>query len=104
MTLEGGRSIVSVPYSYEINDKPAYDRQGYTAAEFRDMICRQFDVLYEEGAESGRVMAICLHPYLSGVPHRIAALDEALAYICKHPGVWKATGTEIARAYLEATQ
>ena len=38
------------------------------------MICDQFDVLYREGAKSGRVMAIALHPYLIGVPHRIGAL------------------------------
>jgi hypothetical protein len=26
-------------------------------------------------------MAICLHPYLIGVPHRIAGFDTAVAYI-----------------------
>jgi peptidoglycan/xylan/chitin deacetylase (PgdA/CDA1 family) len=61
------------------------------------MICRQFDVLYREGAESGRVMHIALHPYLTGLPYRIDALDQALAYICRHEGVWLATGSEIAR-------
>ena len=30
-------------------------------------------MLYREGAEFGRVMAIALHPYLTGVPHRIDA-------------------------------
>jgi peptidoglycan/xylan/chitin deacetylase (PgdA/CDA1 family) len=99
MTLEGGARIVSVPYSYEINDKPAFERAHRTAEEFRDMICRQFDVLYREGAQSGRVMAIALHPYITGVPHRIDALDAALAYICRHPRVWKTTGCEIARHY-----
>ena len=64
------------------------------------MICDQFDVLYKEGAKSGRVMAIALHPYLIGVPHRIGALDAALKYICKHKKVWKATGSEIAWHYL----
>ncbi len=67
--------------------------------EIIDMICRQFDVLYREGAESGRVMAIALHPYLTGVPHRIDAFDAALGYICGHARVWKATGAEIARHY-----
>jgi allantoinase len=67
---------------------------------FRQMICDQFDVLYKEGAKSGRVMAIALHPYLMGVPHRIGALDAALKYICKHKKVWKATGSEIAEHYL----
>lgn len=64
------------------------------------MVCRTFDVPYREGARSGRVMAIALHPYLSGVPHRIDALDAALEYICKHPGVWRATGSEIADHYV----
>ena len=65
------------------------------------MICDQFDVLYKEGAKSGRVMAIAIHPYIIGVPHRMKAFDEALKYICKHKKVWKATGSEIARHYLE---
>ncbi len=45
-------------------------------------------------------MAIALHPYISGVPHRIGALDAALEYICRHDGVWRATGAEIAEHFL----
>src|SRR6516162_3433645 len=70
--------------------------------EFEKMIRRQFDTLYAEGAASGRVMAICLHPYLIGVPHRIAGLDSALAYIRSHAGVWFATGEEIVRHWLQS--
>ena len=99
MTLASGRELVSVPYSLEINDKPAYEKRNRSADEFRDMIVRQFEVLYEEGAQSGRVMAISLHPYLSGVPHRIGALDAALEAICRREGVWRATGSEIAREF-----
>ena len=99
MTLDGERKLVSIPYSHEINDKPVFERAHRTAAEFQEMICRQFDVLYREGAESGRVMAIAIHPYLTGVPHRIDAFDQALAYISRHDRVWKATGTEIARHF-----
>jgi len=99
MRLDGGGRLISVPYSHEINDKPVFERFHRTADEFREMISRQFDVLYREGAQSGRVMAIALHPYLTGVPHRIDALDAALGYICSHARVWKATGAEIARHY-----
>jgi allantoinase len=99
MSLEGGRTLVSVPYSHEINDKPAFEKFHRTAEQFRDMICRQFDVLYREGAKSGRVMAIALHPYLTGVPHRIGAFEEALDYISGHGQVWKTTGAEIAKHY-----
>jgi peptidoglycan/xylan/chitin deacetylase (PgdA/CDA1 family) len=101
MVLDGGRTLVSVPYSHEINDKPAFERFHRTADEFREMICRQFDVLYREGAKSGRVMAIALHPYLTGVPHRIGAFEAALEHISKHDRVWKTTGAEIARHFRE---
>ena len=85
--------LVSVPYSMEINDA-LYRYQ--TEGEFDRMIRDAFDVLYAEGEESGRVMAICLHPYLYGQPHRIKHLDRALGYILEHDGVWQATGTQIA--------
>jgi peptidoglycan/xylan/chitin deacetylase (PgdA/CDA1 family) len=100
MTLDDGRTIVAMPYTQQLNDKSAIERRFVSADGFRQMICDQFDVLYKEGAKSGRVMAIALHPYLIGVPHRIGALDAALKYICKHKKVWKATGAEIANHYL----
>jgi peptidoglycan/xylan/chitin deacetylase (PgdA/CDA1 family) len=102
MTLDDGRTIVSVPYSLELNDKPAYERKHRTAEEFDTMIRRQFDVLWREGESQARVMAIALHPYITGVPHRIGALDSALDYICRHEGVWLATGAEIATAARQA--
>jgi peptidoglycan/xylan/chitin deacetylase (PgdA/CDA1 family) len=100
MKLDGGKQILSVPYPQQCNDKPAYERMLVTPDEFKDMICRTFDVLYREGEKSGRVLPIALHPYISGVPHRIGALDAALEYICRHPGVWLTTGAEIAEHYL----
>ncbi len=97
-----GKRICSIPYSGEINDLPQCMLLGRTADEFGDMIKRQFDTLYREGAESGRVMAICLHPFIIGVPHRIGALDSALEYICGHDDVWLATGSEIIDHYLDS--
>ena len=69
--------------------------------EFRDMICRSFDVLFHEAekADTGKVMAIALHPFITGIPHRIDSLDAALEYICKNDKVWKTTGSEIVAAY-----
>jgi len=45
------------------------------------------------------VMAIALHPFLIGAPHRIRTLDRALAYIAARGQVWFATGSEIVEAY-----
>ncbi len=98
----GGRPLVSIPYSYEINDAPFIGARAGTVDAFETAIRRQFDTLYAEGAQSGRVMAICLHPYIIGVPHRIAGLDSALSYIRAHDGVWFATGEEIVRHWLQS--
>ncbi len=99
MSLDDGKSIVAMPYSQQLNDKSAIEFRYNTADQFRQMICDQFDVLYREGSQSGRVMAIAIHPYLVGVPHRIGAFDAALEYICKHDKVWKATGSEIVQHF-----
>ncbi len=96
----GARTLVYLPYSYEINDSPQLYYRDRSIEEFELMIKRQFDVLYREAEHSARVMAICLHPFITGVPHRIGGLQHALEYICSHAGVWKATGSEIVDAYL----
>ncbi len=91
--------LVSVPYSIELNDAPAF-RTNYEADYFARICKAQFDQLYQEGAESGRVMCIALHPYLIGQPHRIKYLDEILRYIMSHDGVWQTTADEIADYYI----
>jgi hypothetical protein len=45
-------------------------------------------------------MAIAVHPFVTGQPHRIGALDSALGYIFSHPGVWHATAWEIVEHFL----
>jgi allantoinase len=98
----GGKEIVSIPYTREINDLPLFLRQHRTAEEYETLVRRQFDTLYAEGTQSGRVMAIALHPFVIGVPHRIGALRSALQYIAGHEGVWFARGEEIIDGYLSA--
>ncbi len=91
--------LYSIPYSIELNDMPLFNMPSIGIDEFRRRICDTFDVLYAEAAQGGRVMAIALHPFLIGVPHRIRALDAALAHIAAHGKVWFATGSEIIDAY-----
>jgi hypothetical protein len=93
--------MIGVPYSREINDALLFQNPSFDADEFVTVCKRQFDVLYEEGAESGRVMCIALHPYLVGQPHRVKYLDEAFAYILGHEGVWATTADEIADYYYD---
>lgn len=102
MHVEEGE-LISMPYSIEINDIPMFLSYGMTGPDFEQAIKDQFDVLYEEGEEDGnaKIMAIALHPFLTGLPFRSKYLDRALEYITGHEDVWMATGGEIAEHYLE---
>ena len=88
--------LASIPYSLEMNDTIVYNVNLVSPRRYGDILKRQFDRLYQEGERSGTVMCIPLHPYLIGQPYRLAAFEEALAYIASHEGVWLATGREIA--------
>jgi allantoinase len=61
----------------------------------------QFDRLYRDGAKTPRVMAISVHPYLSGVPHRIGYLEQLYDHILKHDDVLVWTGEQILDWFLE---
>jgi hypothetical protein len=58
-----------------------------------------FDRLYEESANITRVMAISVHPYISGVPHRIGYLERLYAHIKTKPDVALWTGERILDWY-----
>lgn len=95
LKVRSGR-LIAMPYSLEMNDVIAYNVNLVPPRRYGEIIKRQFDRLYQEGARSGTVMCIPLHPYLVGWPHRMKAFEEVLAYIAGHDKVWLATGREIA--------
>lgn len=91
--------LVTLPYTVELNDIPMmvvqHHESGYWAQRCKD----QFDRLWQEGAERPRVMAIAIHPYISGQPHRIKYLEEVYAHINGHAGVKHWNGAEIYQWY-----
>lgn len=93
--------LLALPYSIEINDMELILRQRRSGPEFRERLIDQFEQLWRDGDRVARVMAIALHPFLIGQPHRIRYLAEVLDYLRSHNGVWFATGSEIARYYRE---
>ena len=93
--------LVSIPYSLEMNDVIAYNVNLVSPRHYGEILKRQFDRLYAEGEESGTVMCIPLHPYLIGQAYRLKAFEDALAYITGHDKVWRATGREIARHFID---
>jgi allantoinase len=93
--------IVSVPYSNEINDFTLLTRRNHTTDEFRDILIEELSVLYEEGAHSGRIMNVGLHPHVSGRAYRIRALREFIEFAKSLEHVWWTTREELAQWYLD---
>jgi len=81
------RPLVVVPYSVELNDIPMMMIQHHESAELFNRTRDQFDRLYQEGEQSARIMAIAVHPYISGVPHRIKYFEAIYDYMKQKPGV-----------------
>jgi allantoinase len=98
--------IVSVPYTLEVNDIPMMALQHHGSDELYLRGAAQFDRLYAEAAASGsaRVMAISIHPYITGVAHRIGWLEKLYDHIAARPGVLMWTGERILDWYLTQTR
>jgi len=94
--------LVTVPYSVELNDIVIMVLQHHKARELYDRAVDQFERLYEEGAQRPRIMGFGVHPYITGVPHRIRYFEMMLAEIASRPGVLFWTGEQIVDWYRHA--
>ena len=92
-------TLYSIPYSVELNDIAIMLLQHHPARELYDRAMDQFERLYAEGAESARVMAFGVHPYITGVPHRIKYFERLLDELASRPGVLFWTGDQILDWY-----
>jgi allantoinase len=92
--------LITLPYSVELNDIPMMLVQHHESAYFTTRVVDTFERLYREGAERAKVMAIAIHPYISGQPHRIKYLETVYDHINRHAGVLHWNGREILDWYL----
>ncbi len=96
-----GRQMLSVLYSIELNDITMFVGKSLSGPDSYQMVVDQFDQLYADGATTGRVMTLCLHPFIINQPFRHKYLDRALEYVASHDGVWLTTSDEIADWYAQ---
>jgi len=91
--------MMSVPYSIEVNDISLFVGKSLSGEGFYQIVADQFDQLYKDGEKTGRVMSLCLHPFIINQPFRHKYLEKALQYIATHDGVWLTTSDDIAAHY-----
>jgi peptidoglycan/xylan/chitin deacetylase (PgdA/CDA1 family) len=91
--------IVSLPYPVEVNDVVISAVQQQPSDEILRRGRDTFDRLYAEGARIPRIMAISIHPYLTGVPHRIRYLEALLDHVLGHADIVVMTGEALLDWY-----
>jgi len=90
-------SILSVPYSIEVNDSPSMVFRQQGAVDFERMMIDQFDEMLLQSAKWPLVCTIVLHPFVIGQPFRLRALRRALGHIAASRGdLWITTPGRIA--------
>jgi allantoinase len=95
-------SLVTLPYSVELNDIPVMLVQHHESAYFTTRCIDSFERLYQEGAERAKIIAIAIHPYISGQPHRIKYLEAVYDHVGRYAGVLHWNGAEILDWYRQA--
>lgn len=98
----GGKPMVALPYNYELHDIVMMAIQYQTSDVFKTRALDYFDTIYSESHETAKVMAIAMHPYLSGSPHRIRYVRETFEHILSQPGVVCWDGEQILDWYNKA--
>ena len=99
---EYDRPHLIVPYTLDANDMRFATPQGFNSGDqFFAYLRDAFDVLYEEGAETPRMMSVGLHCRLVGRPGRAASLARFLDHVCNHDRVWVCRRIDIARHWHE---
>jgi allantoinase len=91
--------LVTLPYTMELNDIPMMAVQHHESDYLLKRAIDQFDRLYAEGQSRAKIMALAIHPYLSGQPHRIKYLEQIYDYVSRFDGVLHWNGIEILDWY-----
>ena len=81
------KPIVALPYNYEIHDIVLMAIQNHCSEVFLQRALDYFETIYAESHETTKVMAVAMHPYLSGAAHRIKYVRETFEHILSQPDV-----------------
>jgi peptidoglycan/xylan/chitin deacetylase (PgdA/CDA1 family) len=98
----GEQRHLVLPYSFDTNDMHFHQgsQRFTTAADFAEYVIDAYDRLWQEGAETPRMLSIGLHLRMIGRPGRIAGLERVLRHMQDRGGAWMARRDAIARHWI----
>jgi peptidoglycan/xylan/chitin deacetylase (PgdA/CDA1 family) len=94
------KPVVSLPYNFDIHDIVLWALQQNPSDMMHVRARDHFECLYEESADRPKIMAVCTHPFLSGVPHRINHIRRMYEELLSRDGVVCWNGSQILDWYL----
>src|SRR5262245_36818807 len=94
--------IVSVPYNQECNDVAMMLIQHHKASEYEERAIDQFEQLRHDARKSARVMALVVHPYIMGAPHRLKYFRKVIEHVRRAEDALLWTGGQIVDWYRTA--
>ncbi|MFZ0839096.1 MAG: polysaccharide deacetylase family protein [Xanthobacteraceae bacterium] len=97
------KPIVNIPYTQECNDVAMMLIQHHKASEYADRAIDQFVQIYMDAEDSARVMALVLHPYIMGAPHRLKYFRHAIEVIRARRDIVFWTGEQILDWFLKVS-
>ncbi len=93
-------ALLNIPLSTELDDQFILQNNLHSEASYVQQVCDACDLLLNEAEHhGGRMLALNIHPWLLGQPHRIAHFEQLLAYLTSKSDIWFATGSEIHSAF-----
>ncbi len=96
--------LVTLPYTVELNDIPMMIVQHHDSDHLLKRTIESFDQLYEEGKDRAKIVALAIHPYISGQPFRIKYLKQIYDYVNRFEGVLHWNGDQILEWYTDQTK
>ncbi len=94
-------SLMMLPLSTEIEDRFVLGNNLHSEDSWVEQVKDALAFLLEEAEQAGgRLLALSIHPWLLGQPHRIGCLEEVLDHIMGHDKVWQASAGEILDCFL----
>ena len=98
-TTEG--DMICLPSCLELDDVFVLSQNLHSEDSFAQQVIDAADLLIKEGREQGgRLLALNLHPWLVGQPHRIRTVREMLEalLVARGAAIWHASPSRIIEA------
>jgi allantoinase len=93
--------MTALPLSLELEDRFIVGENLHAESEYADQMIDACEFLLEEAQRTGhgRLLALNIHPWVMGQPHRIRHLERVFAHLASRAGwIWNAAPSDIIAA------